>query len=36
MDGEAAMQGISSALQIGEKIWVGTYSGDRIGYFEKQ
>ena len=35
MDGEAAMQGISSALQIDDKIWVGTYSGDRIGYFKK-
>ena len=36
MDGSAKMQGISSALQIGDKIWVGTYNGDRIGYFTKQ
>lgn len=36
MNGSAQMQGISSALQIGDKIWVGTYNGDRIGYFTKQ
>jgi sugar lactone lactonase YvrE len=36
MNGAAKMQGISSALQIGDKIWVGTYNGDRIGYFTKQ
>ena len=25
-----------AALQIDNTIWVGTYSGDRIGYFEKE
>lgn len=35
-DGSIAMQGISSALQVNDEIWVGTYSGDRIGYFTKQ
>ena len=33
---DAAMQGVSSALQVGNDIWVGTYSGDRIGYFAKE
>ena len=36
MDAEAAMQGVSSALQVNDEIWVGTYNGDRIGYFNKQ
>ena len=36
MDGDAAMQGVSSALQVNNEIWVGTYQGDRIGYFTKQ
>lgn len=36
MDQNAAMQGVSSALQVNDEIWVGTYSGDRIGYFTKQ
>lgn len=36
MDGDAAMQGVSSALQINDEIWVGTFNGDRIGYFKKQ
>ncbi len=35
-DGEIAMQGVSSALQVNDEIWVGTYSGDRIGYFTRQ
>jgi len=34
--GDVTMQGISSALQVGNDIWVGTFSGDRIGYFERQ
>ena len=33
---DAAMQGASSALQVDNDIWVGTYSGDRIGYFAKE
>jgi len=36
MDADAALQGVSSALQVNDEIWVGTYSGDRIGYFSKQ
>jgi len=26
---------VSSALQVGDQIWVGTYSGDRVGYFAR-
>jgi len=33
---EITMQGISSALQVNDELWVGTYSGDRIAYFTKQ
>jgi hypothetical protein len=36
MSSSAILQGASSALQIDNTIWVGTYSGDRIGYFEKE
>lgn len=32
-DQNAALQGASTALQVGNEIWVGTYSGDRVGYF---
>lgn len=35
VDGTAAFQGVSSALEVGEEIWVGPYTGDRIGYFPK-
>jgi sugar lactone lactonase YvrE len=35
MNGDAAMQRVSSALQVGDQIWVGTYSGDRVGYFAR-
>ncbi len=28
---DAAMQGASSALKVGEFIWIGTYAGDRVG-----
>jgi hypothetical protein len=31
-DQNARMQGISAAFAVGNVIWVGTYSGDRIGY----
>jgi len=34
--GDVAMQGVSSALQVNDEIWVGTYNGDRIGYFTRQ
>ena len=35
MGSDASLQGASSALQVDNNIWVGTYSGDRIGYFER-
>lgn len=35
-DDSVAMQGISSALQVNDEIWVGTFNGDRIAYFTKQ
>lgn len=34
--GDIALQGVSSALQVNDEIWVGTFNGDRIGYFNKQ
>ncbi len=34
--GDVAMQGVSSALQMNDEIWVGTYNGDHIGYFTRQ
>lgn len=33
---DIAMQGVSSALQVNDEIWVGTFNGDRIGYFTRQ
>ena len=33
---DVAMQGVSSALQINNELWVGTFNGDRIGYFDRQ
>jgi hypothetical protein len=27
------MQAISVALAVGDNIWVGTFNGDRVGYF---
>lgn len=35
-DGNIALQGVSSALQVNDEIWVGTFNGDRIGYFTRQ
>lgn len=35
-DQNAALQGVSSALQVGSAIWVGTFNDDRIGYFSRQ
>jgi hypothetical protein len=32
VDQRAAMQNASSALPVDDEIWVGTFSGDRIGY----
>jgi hypothetical protein len=35
VDQKATMQNASSAVAVGREIWVGTYSGDRIGYLSK-
>jgi len=35
VDQTATMQNASSAVAVGNEIWVGTYSGDRIGYLPK-
>ena len=32
---QAALQGVSSAVSIGNEIWVGTYGGDRIAILPK-
>ena len=31
-DEKAKLQGISVGLPVGSEVWVGTYSGDRVGY----
>lgn len=35
VDGSAALQGASTALEVGNEIWIGTYNGDRVGYLPK-
>lgn len=35
VDETAAMQGVSSALSVGNEIWIGTYGGDRLGILPK-
>jgi len=35
VDQTATMQSASAAIPIGNEIWIGTYSGDRIGYLPK-
>jgi hypothetical protein len=35
VDQNAALQGASTALPVGDEIWVGTFSGDRVGYLPK-
>jgi hypothetical protein len=35
-DQTAALQGVSTALQLGSELWVGTFNGDRVGYFTRQ
>lgn len=35
VDASAALQGASTALPVDDEIWIGTYSGDRIGYLPK-
>jgi hypothetical protein len=31
VDGSAALQGAATALEVNGEIWIGTYSGDRVG-----
>ncbi len=33
---DAALQGAATALQVGDEIWIGTFSGDRVGYYRAQ
>jgi sugar lactone lactonase YvrE len=35
-DQSASLQGVSVAERVGDTIWVGTYSGDRVGYMPAQ
>lgn len=35
VDGTAPFQGVSSALEVGDDIWVGPFRGDRIAWFPK-
>ena len=32
----ATLQNASTALAVGDDVWVGTWSGDRVGYFARQ
>ncbi len=34
-DQTAAIQGVSTALEVDGNIWVGTFNGDRVGYFAR-
>ena len=34
-DQNASLQGASTALPVGDEIWIGTFSGDRIGYLPR-
>ncbi len=35
VDGSVSFQGVSTALDVDGTIWVGPFSGDRVGYFPK-
>lgn len=35
VDQTAALKGASTALAVGDEIWIGTFSGDRMGYLPK-
>jgi hypothetical protein len=35
VDESAAMQGASTAIAVGEEIWIGTFRGDRVGYLPR-
>jgi hypothetical protein len=30
------MQAISVALAVDDELWVGTFNGDRVGYFRRE
>lgn len=34
-DQNAALQGASTALAVNDEIWIGTFRGDRVGYFAR-
>ena len=34
-DGSGPMQGITVAVEVADEIWVGTFRGDRVGYFPR-
>jgi len=34
-DQNAALQGASTAIAVGEEIWIGTFRGDRVGYLPR-
>jgi len=36
MANDAALQNASAAIEINNKIWVGTFNGNRIGYFQRK
>jgi DNA-binding beta-propeller fold protein YncE len=35
-DQNAAIQGVSSALQVGDNLWVGSFNDDRVGFLPRQ
>ncbi|MEX2365769.1 MAG: SMP-30/gluconolactonase/LRE family protein, partial [Pseudohongiellaceae bacterium] len=34
-DQDVALQGVSTALQVGDNYWVGTFNGNRVGFFPR-
>ena len=34
-DQNATLQGASTAIEVGDEIWIGTFRGDRVGYLPK-
>jgi hypothetical protein len=35
-DQSVALQGVSSALQLGNDLWIGSFNDDRVGKMAKQ
>ena len=35
VDQNAALQGASTSLAVGDEIWIGTFRGDRVGYMPR-